>query len=333
MSIATLSRSEPLPATMRAITCDQYGSFELQVVPRPECAASEVLVRVHASSVNVFDGHMLTGTPFLVRMERGWGAPKDRRLGTDLAGTVVAVGPGVERFSVGDQVFGTSDGSYAEYACTTEDRLAHKPSNVSFEDAAAMPVGALTAVQALRDQGGVVAGQHVLVHGASGAVGTYAIQLAKHLGAEVTGVCSSRNVELVRSLGADHVVDYTSADFTADADRYDLIVDIAGTRSARGCKRCLKPGGMLVMVGGPKNLLFGPLWHVVNMLVAFRFGGYRAAFFIAEANAADFELFAELVWTGALRTVTDSVVTLEDLAQGFETMKSGRARGKIVVRI
>jgi len=323
------------PASMRAATIDRYGSADVmsvQQIERPRCGAGEVLISIRAASVNPYDWHMMTGTPLLMRMESGWSKPKSRRLGLDVAGVIEAVGTNSTKFAVGDEVFGCAAGSFADCVSAKDDALVRKPANISFEEAAAVGVGALTAVQGLRDHGRLQPRQHVLINGASGGVGTYAVQLAKHLGAEVTGVCSTRNVELVGGLGADHVVDYTASDFTANDAQYDLILDAIGNRKISHYKRCLTPTGSYVVIGGPKGRVFGPVRHMVKALVAFKFGTRRAATFIAQQNASDLELFRDLLATGNMRSVIDAVYPLDEIAAALRHLETGHARGKIIIR-
>ncbi len=258
---------------MKAAVRDRYGSpdvVELREVEKPVATNDEVLVRVRAASLNLADWYEVTGRPYVGRTQMGLRKPKTNRLGVDYAGTVEAVGRDVTEFRPGDEVFGGRNGAYAEYICAREERaIVPKPANVTFEQAAAVPVAALTALQGLRDKGQVQHGQTVLINGASGGVGTFAVQIAKALGAQVTGVCSTRNVDLVRSLGADHVIDYTREDFTRSNRRYDLMLDVAGSRSWSACRRVLSPQATLVIVGGTKtNRLFGPLGHVVKKYLA-----------------------------------------------------------------
>jgi NADPH:quinone reductase-like Zn-dependent oxidoreductase len=243
---------------MKAIVYDEYGApddvLELRELKKPVPADEELLVRVRAASVNPVDWHVLTGKPYIARIAAGLRRPKIERLGSDFAGTVEAVGAGVTEFRPGDEVFGVRTGALGEYVCVREDRaVVHKPATVTFEEAGAVGVAALTALQGLRDKGRLQRGQRVLINGASGGVGTFALQIAKSMGAEVTGVCSTGNVEAARSLGADRVIDYTQEDFTRTAGRHDLMLDIGGTRSWRECKRVLDDNGILVVVGGPKK--------------------------------------------------------------------------------
>src|SRR6058998_991457 len=237
---------------MKAIFCTQYGSpdvLRLKEVEKPAPKEDEVLVRMHAASANPLDWHLMRGSPFLARLGGGLRRPKDPRLGVDIAGRVEAVGNNVTQFQPGNEVFGTVKGGFAEYACAREDRLALKPANNSFEEAAAAPVVAFTALQGLRDKGKIQPGQKVLVNGASGGVGTFAVQIAKSFGTEVTGVCSTRNLDMVRSIGADHAIDYTKDDFTKSDERYDLIFDAIGNRSVPDLKRALTQDGICVILG------------------------------------------------------------------------------------
>lgn len=335
---ATATKMQPTRARagaiMRAATIERYGSpdvITVEEIERPTCGPDEVLIAVRAASVNPYDWHLMTGTPFLVRLQGGWRAPKSRRLGLDVAGVIESVGENITKLAVGDEVFGGAPGAFAEYVAVRDDTLVHKPANISFEEAAAVPVGALTAVQGLRDHGRVEPGQHVLINGASGGVGTYAVQLAKHFGAKVTGVCSTKNVGMVRSLGADHVVDYTAEDFAANGVDYDLILDNMGNRKISDYKRCLSPSGTYVVVGGPKGRLLGPMGHMVKALLAFKIGPRRAASFMAQHTLGDMELLRDLLASGALRSVIDTVYTLDETAAALRHLETGHARGKIII--
>ena len=255
-------------STMKAIVYRRYGSpdvLELREVDRPEPKDTAVLIRVRAASVNPLDWHLLRGLPYIVRPTAGWRTPKRNIPGVDVAGVVEAVGPNVTELQPGDEVFGEKSRACAEYVCGAEKLFVRKPANLTLEEAASVPVGAVTALQALRDKGSIQPGQRVLINGASGGVGTFAVQLAKHFGADVTGVCSARNVELVRSIGADHVIDYTSEDFTRSERHYDLIVDNVGNRSLRDMRRVLGPAGTLVLVGASKGNWIAP---IARMLAA-----------------------------------------------------------------
>ena len=328
----------PIGDTMRAVVRDSYGppeAVELREVETPAPVDDEVLVRVRATSVNPFDWHALTGVPLVARTQTGLRAPKSNRLGVDFAGEVAAVGARVTRFRPGDEVFGVRSGAFAEYVCVREERaVASKPANVTFEDAASVPVAALTALQGLRDKGGLEAGQKVLVNGASGGVGTFAVQIAKARGADVTGVCSTRNVELVRSLGADRAIDYTREDFTQSGERYDLLLDIAGSRSWSECARVLAPRATLVIVGGPKgNRVYGSMGRVVSMRLRSVLGGRKTVFFIANPEWRDLELLAELLGAGKVRPVVDRRYELDEIADALRYVGDGHARGKVVVAV
>ena len=322
-------------ATMRAVVRHRYGSpdvLELREVERPELTDDGVLVRVRAASVNPADWHDMTGTPLLARMRGGWRRPKTRQFGTDFAGTVEAVGKDVSGFEEGDEVYGARDGALAEYVCV-KNAIAPKPANITFEEAAAVPIAALTALQGLRDKGQLEPAQKVLVNGASGGVGTFAVQIAKALVGEVTGVCSSRNVELVRSLGADQVVDYTQEDFTRGGERYDLLIDVAGGRSWSELKRVLADTGTYVMIGGPKvNRLVGiSVRHLAR--IRFARGSRKTMFFIAKLNREDLGFMSELLESGQVLSVIDRQYELSETAQAMRYLGEGHAQGKIVVTI
>ena len=332
---STEQRQTRTGATMQAATIDRYGSADVVTVKeiaRPRCGPDEVLVAVRAASVNPYDWHMMTGTPLIVRLQGGWRTPKWNLLGIDVAGVIETVGENVTNLAVGDEVFGGAEGAFAEYVAVKENTLVRKPSKLSFEEAAAVPTGALTAVQGLRDHGRLERGQHVLINGAAGGVGTYAVQLAKHFGAEVTGVCSKRNVEMVRGLGADHVVDYTTDDFAAKGIEYDLILDNMGNRKISECKRCLSSSGTYVIVGGPKGPVLGPMWPMMKALLAFKVGPRRAVTFVAKQTQSDLELFRDLLASGTMRSVIDTVYPLDEAAAALRHLETGHARGKIIIR-
>jgi NADPH:quinone reductase-like Zn-dependent oxidoreductase len=323
---------------MKAIVRNKFGSpdvLELQDIDRPVAADDEVLVRVRAASVNPADWHSLTGTPYLMRMQGGLRKPKDPRLGVDFAGTVEAVGGSVTQFQPGDEVFGGRNGAFAEYVCVREDRgVVPKPASLTFEQAAAVPVAALTALQGLRDKGKLQSGQKVLINGASGGVGTFAVQIAKALGAEVTGVCSTRNVDIARSLGADHVIDHSQEDFTRSDRRYDLMLDIAGSRSWSECRRVLNPKATVVIVGGPKtNRLIGPLDHVVKLCLAGLRSSQKVLFFITKFNKADMVVLRELLESGKVTPVIDRRYESSDIADALRYLGEGHAQGKIVLAV
>ncbi len=322
---------------MKAIVHTRYGSpdvLELQEVDKPDPTDDEVLVRVRAASVNPADWYGVAGRPYVGRALMGLRKPKSSSVRTDFAGTVEAVGRDVTEFRPGDEVFGRS-GAFAEYVCVRADgALAPKPANLTFEQAAAVAVAALTALQGLRDKGQVQPGQKVLINGASGGVGTFAVQIAKALGAEVTGVCSTRNVDLVRSLGADHVVDYTQEDFTRSDRRYDLMLDVAGSRSWSECRRVLNPQATLVIIGAPKGgRLMGPLSHIIKVRLAAVRSSRKAVFFIANLNKQDLEVLGELLEAGKVTPVIDRRYELSDVADAFRYLGEGHAQGKIVVTV
>src|SRR5687768_11478257 len=320
---------------MKAVVYHRFGSpdvLQIRDVEKPIPKDNEVLIRIHAASVNPLDWHFMRCTPYLGRVLFGIRKPRVPRLGVDVAGVVEAVGRKVTGFQSGDAVFGTCNGAFAEYACTKESTLIKKPGNVTFEQAASIPVAALTALQGLRDKGQVKPGQQVLINGASGGVGTFAVQIAKWLGAEVTGVCSTRNVELVRSLGADHVVDYTREDFTLGPRRYDVLFDVVGSRSWGDCKRVLKPKAKFVIAGGPKtNRWIGPLSHMLTVRLASLGANQNVGFFVAQFNKADMLILGELLATGKMKAVIDRQYPLSELPEAMRYLGTGHARAKVVV--
>ncbi|MGH3077550.1 MAG: NAD(P)-dependent alcohol dehydrogenase [Gaiellaceae bacterium] len=324
---------------MKAAVRDRFGSpsavVEIRELDKPVAGEGEVLVRVQASSLNFGDWYAVEGRPWVGRPSMGLRTPKSERLGTDYAGVVEAVGANVTGFQPGDEVFGGRSGSLAEYVAARADRsIVHKPANVTFEDAAAVPVAAITALQGLRDHGHVAPGQKVLVNGASGGVGTYAVQIAKALGAEVTAVCSPANVETARSLGADRVVDYKQDDFTRGGERYDVLLDVAGSRSWSECKRVLEKDATLVIVGGQKGSRpLGPIGGVVGKKLGALLSSRKAPFFIAKFNKPDMEVLRELLESGKLTSVIDRRYELSDIAEALDYLGEGHARGKIVVTV
>jgi NADPH:quinone reductase-like Zn-dependent oxidoreductase len=324
---------------VKAIVYETYGSpdiLKLSEVDRPALTDDGVLVRVQAASVNPVDWHTMTGTPYLVRMQAGLRKPRSTQLGVDFAGTVEEVGKDVTQFKPGDEVFGARNGSLAEYVCVREGRaVVHKPGGVTFEQAGAVAVAAISALQGLRDKGKIQSGQRVLINGASGGVGTFAVQIAKSFGAEVSAVCSTRNVDSARSIGADHVIDYTQEDFTRNGQRYDLILDIAGNRSWSDYTRVLVDKGTLVVVGGPKgNRWIGPLSQALKLRLG-SIGGSRrvAAPFLAKVNKADLVVLQELLEAGKVTPVIDRKYELSEAAEAFRYLGDGHARGKIVVTV
>jgi NADPH:quinone reductase-like Zn-dependent oxidoreductase len=322
-------------ASMKGVVNNCYGSpdvLKLEELPKPTPADDQLLVKVHAAALNPLDWHTMRGSPYIMRMSSGLGAPKDVRVGVDFAGTVEAVGKNVTQFKPGDEVFGGADGAVAEYVVVRESRaVALKPTNMTFEQAASVPVAAITALQALRDKGGIKPGQRVLINGASGGVGTFAVQIAKHFGAEVTGVCSTRNVELVRSLGADRVVDYTQEDFAQGPERYDIILDNVGNRSLADLRRVMQPNGALVIVGGPKGNWIGPMTGVIKAAVVAPFVDQKLGFFIARLNHEDMKLLGELMQAGQMTPVIDRRYPLGEAAKAMAYLEEGRARGKVIV--
>ena len=330
----------PAAPPMQAIVHSEYGTPEvlrLAAVDRPAPVGKQVLVKVHTAALNPVDWHFMTGKPYLVRFMAGWSGPKNGFVGRDLAGEVVAIGPDVTKFKVGDAVFGVGPSALAEYSLAAERRLAHKPAGVSYEQAAAVPVAAITALQGLRDHGKVQPGQKILINGASGGVGTYMVQLAKVMGAEVTGVCSGRNVELVRSLGADHVVDYTQEDFTKQAVQYDVILDNVGNRDLGDLRAVLAPAGRLVGIGAMqgKDATWG-FWIVPNIFkraAAATFSDQRFESFMAEVLAPDLEHIAALMAQGKVRSVIDRRYPLAEAPAALRYLREGHARGKVIVNV
>lgn len=324
-------------STMKAIVHGRYGPpdvLELRDVARPVIEDHQVLVRVHASSVNPAEWYGVTGPYFARVFGGGIRRPKHSAIGGDLAGRVEAVGRDVKEFQAGDEVFGTTLGAWAEYAPAREVRLVPKPANVSFEEAAAVPIAAITALQALRDKGEVQPGQKVLINGASGGVGTFAVQLAKVFGAEVTGVCSTRNVEPVRSLGADRVVDYTQEDFTRRGERHDLMLDICGSRSFSEFRRILTPEATVVVVGAKmSNRGLGPLSHVIGTRLRSLGRSQTVKFFIAKINKEDLAFLQELLAAGKVKPVIDRRYELSEVADALRYLGEGHARGKIVITV
>jgi NADPH:quinone reductase-like Zn-dependent oxidoreductase len=329
------------PATadsmMRAIVQDRYGSADvlrLARITRPEVADNEVLLRVHAAGLDRGAWHVMTGRPYLLRLGFGIRGPRNPVPGREVAGTVVAVGSAVTRFSAGDEVFGIGQGSFAEYSVALEDKLARKPVNATFEQAAVVPVSAPTALRALRDVGRVEQGQQVLIIGASGGVGTFAVQLAKAFGAEVTGVCSTAKFDLVRSLGADHLIDYTRDDFADGGRRYDLILDIAGNPAPSRLRRALAPTGTAVLVGGEEGgSLTGGMDRQMRALVVSLFVRQRLTGLIPNERASDLERLTELIEAGKVTPSIDQTYPLEQVPEAMRYLESGKARGKVAITI
>ena len=319
---------------MKAITQDRYGSADVlkpQDIDMPDIGDDDVLIRVHAASIHIGDWVLMTGVPYVMRMGTGLSKPKNRVPGTDIAGTVEAVGTEVRSLRPGDEVFGWCTGAFAEYARAPEDQLVKKPANLTFEQAAAVGVSATTAVQLLRDDGKVQPGQKVLINGASGGVGTFAVQIAKALGAEVTGVSSTNNVELVRSIGADHVIDYTHEDFRKGRERYDVILDNVGDRSMSDTRRVLKPNGTLISNGG--GHASGKLGRVIRTSLASMFVRQQARPSVKTQNRADLVALTELVEAGKVTPVIGRTYALNQTAEAISHVAAGHARGTLVIAV
>ena len=332
------AEAPPLPAgeRMKAIVYRCYGPPNVLMyedVPKPTPADNEVLVRIHAAAVNPLDWHYMRGEPYLARMEAGFGAPNDVRMGADFSGTVEAVGKSVKRFQPGDEVFGGRKGAFAEYVSVPEDgSIARKPANVTFEQAAAAPIAGITALQALRDKGAIEAGQKVLINGASGGVGTFAVQIAKSFGAEVTAVCSARNVSMVRSIGADHVIDYNREDYTKGDRRYDLIIDMVGNHSLLENRHALTPTGTFVIVGGPNDgRWLGPMTIPIKAVMLSPFVEQKFLPFLAQLNQKDLSILARLMREGKLTPVIDRKFPLSKAPEAIAYLEEGHARGKVIL--
>jgi NADPH:quinone reductase-like Zn-dependent oxidoreductase len=325
---------------MKAIVYHEFGSpdvLRLEEVEKPVPNDNQILVRVRAVSVNPLDWHFLEGIPYIARpLAFGFLKPTVTRLGVDYAGTVEAVGKNITEFKPGDEVYGNKFGAFAEYVVTSDKSLALKPASLTFEQAASLPVAALTALQGLRDYGKLQPGQKVLINGASGGVGTFAVQIAKAFGAEVTGVCSGRNVELVRSLGADHVIDYTKEDFTSRAERYDLILDNVGNQPLSGFRRVLTPTGKYVVVGGGgvnDSRWTGPMIGVIKMLTLKTFVNQEMRMMLADMSRKDLAVLADLIQAGKVKPVIDRTYALNQLPEAMRYLEEGHARGKVVVTV
>ncbi len=328
---------------MKAIVYCDYGlaNLKLEEVEKPVPNDDQILVRVRAASVNPYDWHFIEGTPKIMRaMGVGLRKPKDTRVGVDFAGTVEAVGKNpaaAGQFKPGDEVFGGKGGAFADYVCPRAGRaVALKPANITFEQAAAVNIAGITALQALRDKGKVQSGQKVLINGASGGVGTFAVQIAKSLGADVTGVCSTRNVDLVRSLGADHVIDYTKEDFTKSGQRYDVILDNVGTQPLVSFRRVLIPKGKYVMIGGggPNDQgLIGPLFRPIQAMLLSPFVSQEMGMFIADTNQKDLAVLADLMQSGKVKPVIDRTYKLSEVPAAIAYLEQGHARGKVVITV
>jgi NADPH:quinone reductase-like Zn-dependent oxidoreductase len=323
---------------MKAIVYRCYGSPEvlkLEEIAKPSVADDRMIVKVHAASVNPLDWHYMRGEPYFMRAMAGMGKPESIHMGVDFAGTVESVGKNVTQFKPGDEVFGGRDGAFGEYVSVAEKgSLAMKPTNMTFEQAAAVPIAAITALQALRDKGNLQAGQSVLINGASGGVGTFAVQIAKVYGAKVTGVCSTRNLGLVRSIGADEVIDYTHEDFTQASQRYDLIIDTVGTHSLSDYRRVLKPDGALVIVGSTdKGRWLGPMLGLVDAKLYSPFVSQKFVFLLAELNPKDLDTLRDWMQAGKVTPVIDRRYPLSEVPEAIRYLEQGHARGKVIVTV
>ena len=321
--------------SMKAIRYQKYGPpdvLQMQEVDKPVPKENQVLIKIHASSINAVDYHSRRAKPFIIRpMLGGLLGPKDPRLGSDVAGRVEAVGAEVKQFRPGDEVFGFTAGAFAEYACSRETSLTLKPANLSFEEAASVPVGGITALQGLRDVARIQPGQKVLIQGASGSVGIFAVQLAKVFGAEVTAVCSTRNLDMARSLGADHVIDYTREDFTRDGGKYDLIFAVNGYHSLWAYRRALNPGGIYVCAGGTMPQIFEAL--LLGPLVSRIVGKKLRSMGISKINQDDLAYLAELLKDGKIRAVIDRRYPLSQVAEAFRYVEGTHPQGKVVITV
>src|SRR5437660_1168564 len=325
---------------MKAIVYCDYGlsNLKLEEIEKPTPTDDQILVKVRAASVNPYDWHFVEGTPKIMRMMGvGLRKPKDTRLGVDFAGTVEAVGKSVTTFKPGDDVFGGKGGAFAEYVCRrAEGAVALKPANITFEQAASVNIAGITALQGLRDKGKVQAGQRVLINGASGGVGTFAVQIAKSFGADVTGVCSTRNVDLVKSLGADHVIDYTKEDFAKGAERYDAILDNVPNHSLSECRRVLNPNGKYVLIGGggPNDSRWiGPFGRIIKTMVLSPFINQKMGMMMADANHDDLTILADMMQSGKLKPVIDRTYKLSEVPAAIAYLEEGHARGKVIITV
>jgi NADPH:quinone reductase-like Zn-dependent oxidoreductase len=320
---------------VKAIVCDRYGSpdvLELKEIDKPMPGDDQVLVRVQAASVNPVDWHRMRGEPLVMRATEGLIKPKNNGLGADVAGRVEAVGRNVSHVQPGDEVFGMSIRTLAEYVAVSGQGIVQKPANLTFEQAASVPVAAITALQGLRDKGGLQSGQKVLINGAAGGVGTFAVQIAKAFGAEVTGVCST-NVDLVRSIGADRVIDYAKEDFARDGQRYDLVFDAVGNRSLSDCRSVLKRGGILVMIGAGDGRWIRPFARVLRGVLVSRFVSQKLVPCLAKRNKDDLGVLKELIEAGNVTPVIDRQYPLSEVPEAIRYLETGHAQGKVVISV
>lgn len=321
---------------MKAIVYHEYGSpdvLKFEEVEKPTAADDEVLIRVRAASVNPIDWHLMRGEPYFVRAMSGMRKPKDTRPGVDLAGQVEAVGRNVTQFQPGDEVFGGKRGAFAEYVCADEKKMALKPANLTFQQAAAVPLAAISALQGLRDKGRIQPGHKVLINGAAGGVGTFAVQIAKSFGAHVTGVCSTRNVNLVRSIGSDRVIDYTEENFTQSGQRYDLVFDCVGNHSLSAFRRIMSSKGNYVMVGGPSGRWIGPLDRSLKALLLSPFVSQNLLMFLATTNKEDLVVLKELIEAKKVMPVIDKRYSFSEIPEAIRYIEEGHARGKVVITL
>ena len=322
---------------MKALVYHEYGSpdvLRLEDIGKPVVGDDQVLIRVRAASVNPLDWHFMRGTPYFLRMVAGLRKPKENRLGVDVAGTIEAVGRSVSLRKPGDEVFGACRGAFAEYACTPESAVVMKPDNITFEQAASVCVAALTALVGLRDQGQIHAGQKVLINGAAGGVGTFAVQIAKSFGAEVAGVCSARNLEMVRSIGADRVIDYAKEDFASMGQRYDLILDCVGNHSLSEFRRVLNPQGAYVAVGGPSGRwMIGGLLKAIFLPLFSLFGSQKFTTVLMRRSNQDLSILRELMASGKVTPVIDRSYGLTEVPEAIRYLEQGHARGKVVITV
>ncbi|MEM7432759.1 MAG: NAD(P)-dependent alcohol dehydrogenase [Pseudomonadota bacterium] len=343
ITISYTSDCEPAPTvadgteTMKAVVSRCYGgpdALEYLDVQKPQPGPNDVLVKIEAAAVNPLDYHYMRGSPYLMRLSAGIGRPNDSSMGVDFAGVVVETGEQVTRFDVGDAVFGARSGAFAEYLVMPEDRaITRKPENVSFAEAAAIPIAAVTALQSLRDHGHLEAGQKVLINGASGGVGTYAVQIAKAMGAEVHGVSSTRNIEMVMGLGADRMFDYTQENYTESGEQYDLILDMVGSQPLSANLDVLKTEGRMVLVGGPKGNWVAPLINPLKAAMMAPFIDQEIGMMLAETNGDDLADLAELMATGQLTSRLDTSYSLQDTPEALRYLETKRARGKVIIAV
>ena len=343
LALSYTSACEPAPALsgdsprMDAIYYSCYGSpdvLEFTELEKPEPEDDEILIKVHAASVNPYDWHFMRGSPYVMRLMTGLGAPNDKGLGADFAGTVEATGKNITKFKAGDEVFGAASGAFSEYVIKTENgSLVRKPAGVSFEQGASVAIAAVTALQALRDKGEIKPGHKVLINGASGGVGTFAVQIAKSFGAEVTGVCSSRNIALVKSIGADHVFDYKKEDYTESGEEFDLIIDLVGNHSLLKNRQVLSPKGKMVIVGAPSGNWIGPLIGLIKAPILSLFTEQQFVDLMAELKKEDLSFIGELIHSGKVKPVIDKRFQLSEVADAIRYSETGRARGKIIIEV